>query len=346
MALSRSRITLIAALASTFAVLCAVAAFVVLRGSDNKPSKTGTAASASGPNSSGGSTTSNTPSTQTRSSTISDEGEERDITFVQHGGIPEKLDVFFPKLDGTPLPALITVHGGVWKSDDASVTEPLATSLRDTMHVPVFNIHFRTQTPGYPAEVDDVEAAVTWIRANGGRWNVDASRIALLGVSSGANLVLEEGLRGQGPNDSGTRVAAIVSYSAPTDLAAFFNDPKGGPEPKDYLGCSPNKCPDLYAAASPVTHVDPTDPPVFLLNSTAEQIPASQEIEMARKLVDAGVDTQVLLVDGTKHGHELAAISDIQAQVIPFLLRTLQLPGAPPKPPPPDLDALQAKAAN
>ena len=42
---------------------------------------------------------------------------------------------------------------------------------------------------------------------------------------------------------------------------------------RNFLGCLPDACPDTYAAASPVTHVDKTDAPMLIVNSTMELVP-------------------------------------------------------------------------
>jgi acetyl esterase/lipase len=329
---SRSRVVIVVAFVVVFLALCGAGAFAVFRDTGASTAR-GTVA-----------TRTSVPEPQAGS------GEERGIVFVDRNGESLDLDVFHPPLDGQPKPALILVHGGGWRKggDNSDVKrasgnemEPTALALRDTLHMPVFDINYRLKEhPGYPAEVDDVQAAVEWVRANGSRWDVDGTRIALLGSSAGGNLSLVEGLRGEGALDTGSRVAAIVSWSGPTDLAALVGS--GEQQPVGYLGCTPDACADLYDAASAVKYVDPTDPPVYLFNSLTERIPTDQPLILARKLLAAGVTTEVTFVQGSQHGVNLAR--DHLAEVTAFLQRAFGLPDAPPAPPPPDLDALQSQA--
>lgn len=269
-------------------------------------------------------------------------GSHRKILYAEPGGHPLELDVHFPALDGTPKPALILVHGGGWRRPGRSEMAPPARAFRDELQIPVFLIDYRLDVvpSGFPAEVEDVETAVRWVRENAARYDVDPERLALVGSSAGANLALVAALRATGSLGSGTRVAAVVSWSAPVDLVELAPVlPRQ--QVQGYLGCEPDACPDLYRAASPLTYIDRNDPPVFVANSMGETIPGEQALLLARALMEKGVTTEVALEPGTRHGRGLAVPT--HDRVSDFLRRALRLPGAPPAPPPPDLDALEAQ---
>src|SRR5438132_1323362 len=115
------------------------------------------------------------------------------------------------------------------------------------------------------------------------------------------------------------RLAAGVSWSGPMDFvslapAAATN---AGRSIRTFLGCLPDACPDTYAAASPVTHVDKTDSPMLIVNSTMELVPQSQADAMKAALDKAGVANQAIILPGTRHSR--AYSDDVWNQTVAFL---------------------------
>ncbi len=123
----------------------------------------------------------------------------------------------------------------------------------------------------YPAALEDVEAAIRWLRKPRQRdaYGIDPARVAVAGGSAGGHLAMLVAAQGRGRPDRGTRVAAVVSWSGPMDLtleAALVDsgehDASSGVPV--FLGCEEEHCPERWAReASPFTYVDPTDPPML-----------------------------------------------------------------------------------
>ncbi|WP_432524050.1 alpha/beta hydrolase fold domain-containing protein [Kineococcus sp. SYSU DK006] len=253
------------------------------------------------------------------------------ITYWQGGSESLDLDACLPREATTPLPALVVVHGGGFTS--GSRTEGGSRGLCETLAtqgIAGFSIDYRmAPAHTYPDQVDDVSRAVEWLRRpeQVERFGVDPARLGLLGSSAGAVLALTVGTAGSGPTDSGARVKTVVSLSGVADFrpqAGRLGDP--GPEATqlvlNYLGCaSPADCP-VAAEASPVTRVDPSDPPVLLVNGTRELVPSEQVDAMAAALEAAGVAHRELLVDGDSHGTSLLR-PDVRQAVRSFLKETL-----------------------
>jgi acetyl esterase/lipase len=167
--------------------------------------------------------------------------------------------------------------------------------------------------------VEDVEAAVEWVRKHAKENGVDAKRIGTLGGSAGGHLVGMLATDGKGSLKTGHRVAAAVSWSGPMDLvslapAAATN---AGRSFSTFLGCLPDACPDTYAAASPVTHVDKTDAPMLIVNSTMELVPQSQADAMKAALDKAGVANQAIILPGRAHSR--AYSNQVWDQTVSFL---------------------------
>ena len=73
------------------------------------------------------------------------------------------------------------------------------------------------------------------------------------------------------------------------------------------VGCPYDDCPRRYRAQSPVTHVGPTTPPMFLASTTGDAVPPSQAREMAAALRAAGVEAQLAVLEGDEHGYDIGA---------------------------------------
>jgi len=167
--------------------------------------------------------------------------------------------------------------------------------------------------------------AIRWIRAHAGRFSVDPSRLGLFGASAGGNLAALAATRVQGALDTGARVRALVSWSGPMDLALFdaeLGGPSQHPFVESYIGCTPTACPARYRAASPVTHVDRSDPPTLLANSTSEIVPLAQAREMAAQLTAAAVPHELLVLPGSRHAAQYA--SAVWQTTVTFLERHLR----------------------
>lgn len=173
-----------------------------------------------------------------------------------------------------------------------------------------FSINYRLG--GFPVEVGDVLSAVDWLRAHSAKYHVDPNNLALLGTSSGGNLVALAASDAAAFGGSSAGIRAVVTWSGPMDLATLVtgNEP---PQIVDlvahYLGCGETECPARYAQASPITSAGARSPPMLLVNSTDEVIPLSQAYSMAAKLHSAGVSAPVDAIPGRLHAAAYAHVA-------------------------------------
>jgi acetyl esterase len=243
----------------------------------------------------------------------------RDVTYRTVEGEKIAFDVYQPAQKGKDRPAVVVIHGGAWRVGDKQWFANQGNQLAQRGFV-AFSVNYRlAPAHPYPAAVDDVEAAVEWVRKHAKDYGVDRKRIGALGGSAGAHLTGLLATVGEGSLAKGHRIAAAVSWSGPMDfvsLAPVATSGAGG-SIGTFLGCAPDACPDTYAKASPITHVDKTDAPMLIVNSSMELVPQTQADAMKAALDKAGVANQEIILPGTAHSRAYA--KQVWDQTVAFL---------------------------
>ena len=218
--------------------------------------------------------------------------------------------------------AVITVHGGAWLHNDRSVFAPIAADLARRSRFVVVNIEYPRAPAGgtlYARQRSAVEQAVRWVRSHARSLGVDPRRVGALGGSAGGNLVALVGTGGTGSLRTGTRLGAAVAWSGQLDLERLRGE--GAANVRSYLGCDLAACPDTWALASPIDHVNHGDTPMLLFGSRHDSTPRAQSTRMARALRRAGVDGRAAILPGSRHGQQYADAA--MARTIAFLRRHL-----------------------
>jgi acetyl esterase/lipase len=234
---------------------------------------------------------------------------EKDVQYGTADGVPLLMDVYGPAGRRGPLPAIVVVHGGGFYSGDKS--DPSVTRVSHAfaaLGYRVFNVNYRL-APEYPfpAANDDVQHAIGYIRQNARSLGVDPKRIGILGSSAGSTLAAWVAYVGKGPLDVGSRVSAVVTFSGAFDLPALPSelppgDPRVNPDMPGHGYLVPGADLNEQAtAASPITYVDPSDPPILMIRSQDESSPLEQSELMLSKLKAAGVPSQLIVRPGTAH---------------------------------------------
>ena len=122
----------------------------------------------------------------------------RDVEYVVHGGESLKGHLYLPAGDG-PHPAVIGVHGGGWHTCPGENYQYWGPWLAARGYV-VFAPLYRLSAVGrksFPEAVQDIRAAVQWLKGNARETKVDPERIALMGDSAGGHLISMVALAGE-----------------------------------------------------------------------------------------------------------------------------------------------------
>lgn len=217
-----------------------------------------------------------------------------------------RLDVYKPAgTASAPRPAVILVHGGGWTSFDKSTMQGMGNFLARHGYV-VFAVDYRLFADGknsWPAQLDDVQRAVRWIRANAAKYNIDPNHIGAFGHSAGAQLAALLGMEETRDNSDralakySSRVQAVVDASGPTDFTTI-HDPDSTVFLTKFLAADYTKHPQIWREASPAFHVAKTDAPFLIVHGTQDDsVPIAQAQELHEKLQAAGVPVSLVLMN-------------------------------------------------
>lgn len=244
----------------------------------------------------------------------------RDVRYGTAGDTPLVLDAYVPGHGGDRRPAVVLLHGGGWRVGDKATFAEEAVRLA-AMGWVAFSVNYRLAEPAaFPAEVDDVRAAVRWVRSNAVEYGVDPARIGALGESAGGHLAALLATLGDGDLATDARIRVAAAWSGPMDLSALARS-RGAGWSSRLLPCPPDACADRWAQVSPTTHVDGSDAPLLLVHSTDELVPLSQAQAMSGRLGAAGVDHRLYVLPGTRHALDYRA--DAWQPTVDFLSQFL-----------------------
>jgi acetyl esterase/lipase len=161
----------------------------------------------------------------------------------------------------------------------------------------------------WPAQIEDCQAAIRFLRANAEKHKIDPARFGAFGDSAGAHLSMllgtidddTEKSNGDATKPS-SKVQAVVGYYGPTDLSREFPDRAAGIV-RNFIGGPVAEHKTAYEQASPLTHVNRGDAAMLLFHGTRDElVPHEQAVLMAEKLSAAGVNGRVEILIGLGHG--------------------------------------------
>ena len=247
---------------------------------------------------------------------------EADVTYRRVGGEELKVDTYIPA-GGGRRPAVIVLYGGGWVLGDRKYSAPMAAMIADLGFV-TYAIDYRLAPKHpFPAAIDDVRAGIRWVRRHASNFGVDPDRIGAIGGSAGGHLAVLAATMGDGPTDRGARLATAVSWAGPMDLHLVQYGPESHPYIEQFLDCVGRPCDEAkIVAASPISHVDASDPPILLAQGEDDLlVPPDQGIRMAAALEQAGVPRELLLVPNA--GHDERVIPPVEQPSYDFLRREL-----------------------
>jgi acetyl esterase/lipase len=270
-----------------------------------------------------------------------------DIPYA-HLSPAQKLDIYLPEQGDGPFPVILSIHGGAFMGCDKADLQvlPMLEGLKRAYAVVALNYRLSGEAR-FPALVQDVKAAVRWIRANAQYYQLDPARIAAWGGSAGgylsamlgtsAGIPELEDLSLGNPNQP-CNVQAVVTWFGPTNFlnmddylaasglvppAELSHNSENSPESL-LLGAKITEIPDLVKAANPETYIRPDAPPFFFQHGTLDPVvPVQHSIDFATRLKQViGLDKVFLdLLEGAVHADPRFESPENVHRVLDFLDR-------------------------
>jgi acetyl esterase/lipase len=240
---------------------------------------------------------------------------EKNVVFYRCQGKDVAMDLYYPRLAGAASPVVVYIHGGGWFSGDKATGIGLQEipELNQRGYL-VASINYRL-APRYafPSQIEDVECAIRFLRANAGEYKIDSEHIGVYGESAGGHLASLLGVT-NGVNwccnpdsypDQSTKVQAVVDMFGPSDLSLTFKQ-NWNMAIEHIFGTSDPES-NLIKEASPVNYVSQDDPPFLIIHgSRDDQVLPDQSEELYQKLISNNVPASLLIVENC--GHEFSPV--------------------------------------
>jgi acetyl esterase/lipase len=235
-----------------------------------------------------------------------------DTTISGLDGHPVPVRLYRPPVVRPPMPSVIYCHAGAFVLGDVSFCDPWALEAVPALGCVVVGVGYRLAPENpFPAAVDDCLAALRWTVDNADGIDIDRTRVAVAGGSSGGGLAASVCLRAR--DEGGPAVAfQLLKYPAVDNALAttsmkMYTDTPGWDAVnsrymwKHYLGEDLAKPLEVspYAAPARATNLSGM-PPAYIL--TCEFDPLRDEgIAFAGRLLEAGVHVELHNIPRTFH---------------------------------------------
>jgi acetyl esterase/lipase len=265
----------------------------------------------------------------------------RNVEFARASEQPLLFDLYSPT--ARPLGVVVWVHGGAWRAGSRENVDLLPLV---SLGWAVASVDYRlSPVARFPAQVHDIKAAVRYLRAHASELNIPTEPVVIAGSSAGGHLAALVGVSNEHPELEGqvgdqlstsSRVQAIVDlYGASNFETILAQSTEYGrsvraPALDLLLGPLEQRAAGLSRLASPVAHVDPRDPPLFLVHGSADpQMPPEQSRELEAEYRAKGLIVEFSIIEGAKHGGPEFTRPEMMSKIDAFLRRELKLGAAP-----------------
>ena len=252
-----------------------------------------------------------------------------DINYAGDSLVSHRMDIYLPEISQVSYPVVMIIYGSAFFGNDMkkrafdAIGEPLINS-----GFAVVTVNHRSSRDAiFPAQIQDIKAAIRFIRANGQKYQIDTSFFGITGYSSGGHLsalagtsgsvhlmkinsesAQIEGSVGSYPNYSSS-VDAVVDWFGPTDFqsmdscgSTMVHDAPDSPE-SILIGAPIQDNDELCALTNPMSYIDPEDPPFLILHGDNDPlVPHCQSEMLFKALQNAGVTSHFVLVPEAGHG--------------------------------------------
>lgn len=220
--------------------------------------------------------------------------------------LPSSTLDFYPAQQPGLRPCVVVIHGGSWTGGDSKQLPELNNYLAQAGYH-VASVNYRL-APAYrcPTPVEDVYAAMDYLRRHAAVLQIDTGNFVLLGRSAGAQIALLAAYRQKVPGLRG-----VVDFYGPADMVWGYSAP-ANPLVMDsrkvletYLGGTYSTVPDNYASSSPIEFADKHTMPTLIIHGENDPLVAYEHsIRLNKKLTSNGVKHYFLSLPWATHGFD------------------------------------------
>ena len=250
----------------------------------------------------------------------------KDVDYVGDGIVGHKLDIYTPDDGQTTHKVIVLIYGSAWFSNNAkdAAFSSYGKQLLDGGFA-VVSINHRASTEAkFPSQIQDVKAAIRFVRGNAAKYGFDTSFVGITGFSSGGHLsslagttngvktkkfgkvkVDIEGSLGAYTKESSS-VDAVVDWFGPIDMSRMerCETYKDANSPEAVLIGGPSADnPDMVKAMNPMSYIDKKDPKFLVIHGNTDPVvPYCQSEYFSKALKDAGRLADFIIVPNGNHG--------------------------------------------
>jgi acetyl esterase/lipase len=238
--------------------------------------------------------------------------ERRNVVYCEVGNRKLHVDAFCPERTVRPVSAVLIIHGGGWRSGNREQHTPLAQRLA-ALGYATFTVEYRLSTEAlYPAAINDIKAAVQWLKHNAKTFSIDTARIAILGFSAGGHLAalagVTSGLKKFDSHECHKSYSSAVHAVVDVDGTLSFVHPESS-ETKNpenvkssawWLGYKRTERFDVWEEASPLTYALKNTVPFLFLNSSVDRMHAGRD-DFKRLMDSENVYTEIITFQDAPH---------------------------------------------
>ena len=222
------------------------------------------------------------------------------------------LDLIYPEdMSDKRYPCIVWICGGGWMRMDKSAHLSYLSTLAHQGFV-VCSVEYRTSNEGcYPMQIEDVKAAIRYLRAHADRYRIDKEHFGAMGESAGGFLTCMAALDHDKVHDVGeyleesSSIQAACPWYPPTNLSTFkYKDAEECAASMESLLLGYNTMRNIKEAynSSPVSKVTKDAPPFLIIHGINDQtVPFEQSEELYDKLIENGCDADLIALEGADH---------------------------------------------
>ena len=258
-----------------------------------------------------------------------------DITYAQvdswydHCRRDLKLDLIYPEdMSDKRYPCIVWICGGGWMRMDKSAHLSYLSTLAHQGFV-VCSVEYRTSNEGcYPMQIEDVKAAIRYLRAHADRYRIDKEHFGAMGESAGGFLTCMAALDHDKVHDVGeyleesSSIQAACPWYPPTNLSTFkYKDAEECAASMESLLLGYNTMRNIKEAynSSPVSKVTKDAPPFLIIHGINDQtVPFEQSEELYDKLIENGCDADLIALEGADHANLQFFQDELWDRIIEF----------------------------